>query len=82
MDRKVWDSSVTLIMEGGRRLLTIRSPREAFDVLFGKWPTANGKAYLWALTACADVAEGAREPEEAYEAFLDAAREARIPVLR
>ncbi len=82
MDRNLWDNSVTLLMEGGTRVLIVRSPNEARNLLFGKWPVFSGKAYLRALTACVDVADGLRKPEEAYRAFIEAAREAGIPIMK
>ncbi|CCM75120.1 conserved hypothetical protein [Rhizobium mesoamericanum STM3625] len=61
-------------------MLMINTTNEARDILLSAWPTTEGKAFMAALQICADVDAGIREPEEAREAFIMAAREAEVPI--
>ncbi|WP_225040503.1 DUF982 domain-containing protein [Rhizobium sp. T1473] len=49
----VWDSTVTIRL--GRRSHTVKSSRQAFELLTKRWPTSDGRAYISALEACQGV---------------------------
>lgn len=58
----------------------VSSARQAADILARHWPEEGTAKYRDARRACLDVLNGAKAPDVAREAFVDAAREARILV--
>ena len=61
---------------GGYRVLS--SVADLAAVLINSWPDERGDAYEGALVTCLDVLEGHGTPEQAREAFTEAAGEAGI----
>jgi hypothetical protein len=80
MGNRGWDSPVLVVCKRTGQMLTVNTTNEARDILLNAWPTAEGKAFMMALQICADVDAGIREPREAREAFIIAAREADVPI--
>jgi hypothetical protein len=80
MDPKRWSKPVTFEENARGNYRTIISTREASRVLLTKWPTGSGRQYRRATQVCLDVLDGKRPPSEARQAFLDAAREARVAI--
>ncbi|WP_425515978.1 DUF982 domain-containing protein [Rhizobium changzhiense] len=62
-----------------RKSITVRSAKQAFDLLSARWPVSDGKAYIAALEACEGVDDGHVSDESALELFLLALKEAEIP---
>lgn len=60
------------------RYRVIGSAREAATLLLGRWPGNCGDAYSTALRCCTDVLNGLALATDAREAFIEAAREARV----
>lgn len=56
----------------------VSSARQAADVLAHHWPGEGTAKYRDARRACQEVLNGEKSPDVAREAFVDAAREARI----
>ncbi|WP_436285660.1 DUF982 domain-containing protein [Rhizobium sp. LjRoot258] len=74
--RVVWESIVTIRL--GRRSHTVKSSRQAFELLTKHWPTSDGRAYISALEACQGVEVGTVMENDALGVFLLALREANI----
>ncbi|WP_375164576.1 DUF982 domain-containing protein [Rhizobium hidalgonense] len=72
----LWTSVVILHL---RKSITVRSAKQAFDLLSARWPVSDGKAYIAALEACEGVDDGLVSDESARELFLLALKEAEIP---
>ena len=72
----MWKTVVTLHF---RKTITVRSAKQAFDLLSARWPVSDGKAYIAALEACEGVDDGHVSAEIARELFLLALKEAGIP---
>jgi hypothetical protein len=58
----------------------VSSARQAIDLLNNHWPDAGTEKHRHAHHACLEVLNGLKKPEVAREAFVEAAREARILV--
>ncbi|WP_348629250.1 DUF982 domain-containing protein [Rhizobium sp. Kim5] len=72
----LWKSVVILRL---RKPTTVRSAKQAFDLLSARWPVSDGKAYIAALEACEGAEDGHASDESARELFLLALKEAAIP---
>lgn len=72
----LWQSVVIL---HPRKSITVRSAKQAFDLLSTRWPVSDGKAYIAALEACEGVDDGHVSDESARVLFLLALKEADIP---
>ncbi|WP_409527253.1 DUF982 domain-containing protein [Rhizobium lentis] len=72
----LWTSVVILHL---RKPITVRSAKQAFDLLSARWPVSDGRAYIAALEACEGVNDGHVSDESARESFLLALEEAEIP---
>ncbi|WP_370874284.1 DUF982 domain-containing protein [Rhizobium tibeticum] len=72
----MWTSVVILHL---RKSITVRSAKQAFDLLSVRWRVSDGKAYIAALEACEGVDDGQVSDESARELFLLALKEAEIP---
>jgi len=80
MDPKRWSKPVTFEENVRGSYRTIISTKEASRVLLTRWPTGSGRQYRRAQQICTDVLDGKKPPSEARQAFLDAAKEARIVI--
>ncbi|MGN6142808.1 MAG: DUF982 domain-containing protein [Mesorhizobium sp.] len=58
----------------------VLSARQALDALNGRWPDAGAPKFSEARRLCQRVLNGGTTSEQAREAFVAAAREARILV--
>lgn len=56
----------------------VMSAAEAIHYLENRWPHERGSHYIRALNLCKTAREGAVPAEEAKEAFISAAIEARV----
>ena len=81
MHGQYWKKSVLLDITGPGGLRTVTSTDDAARYLLYKWPDQTSKAYHRAKGMCLDALEGRKPDDEAREAFIDAAREARINIL-
>jgi hypothetical protein len=78
----IWDHALAILLPGTSRTIDIRDPRSAMYVLAEKWPVTYGRAFQRALALCAKAIEGRCSPSMARLAFLAAAREANVVVVR
>jgi hypothetical protein len=58
----------------------VSSARQAIDLLKNHWPGAGTEKHRHAQHVCLEAINGLKKPEVAREAFVEAAREARILV--
>ena len=75
-----WKKSVELDLASAGGLRVVRSTDDAARCLLYKWPDQTSKAYHRAKGMCLDALEGRKADEEARQAFIDAAQEARIRI--
>ncbi|MDL2403566.1 DUF982 domain-containing protein [Rhizobium mayense] len=80
MSNRRWNFPVVVICTRTGKSYTIGTTKEALDMLLNAWPVAEGKAFMMALQVCADVESGIRQPREARNSFLAAAKEAGVPI--
>ncbi|WP_415216133.1 DUF982 domain-containing protein [Shinella sp.] len=78
----VWDRAISIFLPGIPRAIEIRDVRNAMFVLAEKWPVTYGRAFQRALAFCAKATEGKCSPSRARLAFLAAASEANVAVVR
>ena len=78
----IWDRTIAILLPGFHRAMEIRDARNAMFVLAEKWPVTYGRAFQRALAFCAKAIEGKCSPSRARLAFLAAAREANVAVIR
>ncbi len=78
----IWDRALAILLPGMPRAIEIRDARNAMFVLAEKWPVTYGRAFQRALAFCAKAIEGKCSPSKARLAFLAAAREANVAVVR
>ncbi|MFD9896618.1 DUF982 domain-containing protein [Mesorhizobium sp. NPDC059025] len=71
-----FENPVTVRLPSGKRLVT--STREAAELLLYDWPIGETGQRIMARMACMRVLGGGSEPEIARQAFLAAAKEAKI----
>lgn len=77
MPDKWWQRPVIVYLpDGGQQ--TITCAREAFDLLWLRWPERDGPLHEQALQACLHVSKGRRVPEWARDALVEACEEARL----
>ncbi|MER8524191.1 DUF982 domain-containing protein [Mesorhizobium sp. M0598] len=69
-----------VVVQPGRidRDRVVASVSDAAEVLLRDWPTPEGKSRLAAIEACLAVIRGEKPPRIARQAFIAAAKEARI----
>ncbi|WP_176539209.1 DUF982 domain-containing protein [Rhizobium sp. M1] len=72
----MWTSVVNLHL---RKSITVRSAKQAFDLLSARWPVSEEKAYIAALEASEGADDGHVSDDSARELFLLALKEAEIP---
>jgi hypothetical protein len=75
-----WEDGVDLEIHGIGGYRTVRSTEDAALCLLERWPTGKGKAYMVAQRTCLDALEGRATAENARQAFIKAAREAKIHI--
>ena len=80
MRGQYWNESVLLEFPGEGGVRTVASTDDAARCLLYKWPDQSSKAYHRAKGMCLDALEGRKRDEDARQALLDAAREARITI--
>ena len=66
---------------GAGRYREAATVTDLVTILLHYWPIADGPAFVNALVVCQEVLDGDKLPEKAREAFVLAAREARIAIL-
>jgi hypothetical protein len=69
-----------VVVQPGRidRDLVVMGPRTAAELLLRRWPKRHCPFRLKAMRACLDVMSGTKPPSTARNAFIRAAKEARI----
>jgi hypothetical protein len=78
-EHQPWKREVQLDMLGRRKnFRRVRSTEDAANVLLNIWPRARGKYLQKARLACLHALLGEIPAEEAREAFIAAADEAKI----
>jgi hypothetical protein len=75
-----WKKPVTLALEGPDIYTTIDTTQAASWAMIEDWPVEDGTALDRALSICAWVDAGKRKPEEARQAFIEAAIEAGLDI--
>ncbi|MBB3590923.1 hypothetical protein FHX08_001267 [Rhizobium sp. BK529] len=68
-----WTTPLQIRLPGQESLITVRGTGHAAALLAEKWPVTHGLAFERALASFAAVTEGQLRPDEAREAFIDAA---------
>ncbi|MDE1993368.1 MAG: DUF982 domain-containing protein [Rhizobiaceae bacterium] len=79
MERK-WSKPVTIALESPEEWVVIDTTQAASWAMIEDWPLDEAPALDRALLVCADVVTGKRTPEDARRAFLEAVKEAGIPM--
>jgi hypothetical protein len=79
--QRIWDKPVTLALGEPKEWVVIRTTQAAALALVEQWPQDEGPALKRACIVCANVLTGKRTPEEARQAFVEAAIEAEVPML-
>jgi len=70
---------VTITTSQPGQMLNVTNTRQVAELLTGNWPAhSRGKAYTMAVKACMDHIEGKKSGEDVREAFIEAAKEARV----
>jgi hypothetical protein len=80
MSVQPWEDGVDLELHGIGGYRTVRSTEDAALCLLERWLTGKGKAYMVAQRTCLDALEGRATAENARQAFIKAAREAKIHI--
>jgi hypothetical protein len=80
MVEKWWQEPVVLELNGVGHYFTVRSTRQAAEVLLEKWPVREGEAYKAAICMCRHVLNGEQPVDYARQDFIAAAVEAFIHV--
>lgn len=74
-----WKREVQLDMLGrGKNFRSVKSTEDAANVLLNLWPRERGKYLQKARLACLHALEGEIPADEAREAFIAAAEEAKL----
>ncbi|OHV79812.1 DUF982 domain-containing protein [Ensifer sp. LCM 4579] len=75
-----WDKTVELELgeSGGHR--SVKSTREAVELLLLRWPQKDGRAFAAAKRTCIQALDGKVRTEKARRAFIKAAEEAHISI--
>ncbi len=79
---KTWNECVIVNLPDLDGVQIIWTPAEAARLLSEDWPTDHGSAYNAALNACTDALLGTASCDRARQAFIAAAEEAQITVMR
>jgi hypothetical protein len=80
MSNRHWNFPVMVICKRTGKIYTVGTTKEALDMLLNAWPVAEGRAFMMAMQICADVESGIRQPLEARNSFVAAAKEAGVPI--
>lgn len=80
MTQRKWSKAVTIALEKPEEWVVIDTTQAASWALIEDWPLEDGPALDKALSTCADVISGKRTPEHARLAFIEAVKEAGIPM--
>ena len=78
MPTELWDSAVEITIDCGDHFKSVRNSREALACLMTSWPDRGGDAFAKARKACMGAIDGRVEKSVAFQAFKDAAIEARL----
>jgi len=78
--QRKWSKAVTIALEKPEEWVVIDTTQAASWALIEDWPLEDGTALDRALSICSDVNSGKRTPEDARLAFIDAVKEAGIPM--
>jgi hypothetical protein len=70
--------SITVSIGAAGAVRNISNARQAIDLLDHHWPNAGTEKHRKAHYACLEALNELKRPEVAREAFVEAAREARI----
>lgn len=74
-----WNEPVIVLLGmAGNLSVTVTNAARAAQILLNDWPTDRGPMHLRAQTQCLHCLLGECDPEEAREAFIEAASEAGI----
>jgi|APAra7269097451_1048561.scaffolds.fasta_scaffold11348_3 hypothetical protein len=68
-----WTTPLYIRLPDQESLITVRGTGHAAALLADKWPVTHGPAFEHALASFAAVSEGHLLPDEAREAFVEAA---------
>ena len=79
-DDNTWQRPVVLANSEADAFIIVRSSYEAAAYLLQFWPSQHGRAFFKAIRTCADALDGDVEDDEARNAFLEAAHEAKIAI--
>jgi hypothetical protein len=74
----IWKSPVIVSIGEPPAETTVDTTQAAAWAMIEDWPTEDGTALDRALEICAAVDAGKRKPEDARQAFVEAAREAGV----
>jgi hypothetical protein len=73
-----FSKSISISTGAAGAVRNVSSARQAIDVLDHHWPHAGSEKHRKAHHACLEAINELKKPEVAREAFVEAAREARI----
>ncbi|ACP23180.1 hypothetical protein NGR_b17290 (plasmid) [Sinorhizobium fredii NGR234] len=79
---KAWNECVIVDLPDLDGIQIVWTPAEAATLLSEHWPVSHGSAYNAALNACTDAMLGTASDDEARRAFVAAAQEAKITMMR
>ena len=79
---KTWNECVIVDLPDLDGIQIVWTPAEAATLLSEHWPVSHGNAYSAALNACTDAMLGTAPDDRARQAFVAAAEEAKIKVMR
>lgn len=80
MEDKSFDQPVDIFIDGGNDIETVRSAAVAAHHLLKAWPAKPGPRHRKARQALVDLFDGLATPQQAREAFEQAADEAEIRI--
>lgn len=78
MRSTAWNNPITIDDPETGLHCTVKTARQAQDVLHRNWPDTHGSRYRDAEQACEEVVHGEAAPRKARKAFIAAAIEAHL----
>lgn len=80
MRKSTWKPMIAVEDPDTHALRTVRTVREARELLRHHWPTHEGSRYRQATAACDGALRGKTDPETARRVFIAAAIEAHLHI--
>ena len=80
MKKSTWKPVIAVEDPDTHALRTVRTVREASELLRHHWPTQEGSRYRQATAACDKALAGDTDPDNARRTFIAAAIEAHLHI--